>query len=98
MNLEVGWTGPQKMNTVLSMGSFEEAVVELRSLPPTRQAQAFSYIHRLAKISDTERRAAFQKTGGSLTAEEADELKRIIQEGCEKIDGDWRPHPAAPGV
>jgi hypothetical protein len=77
------------MNTVLSMGSFEEAVTELRGLPPARQAQAFSFIHRLATISDSERQAAFQKTGGSLTAEEADELERIIEEGCEKIDGDW---------
>lgn len=53
------------MNIVLSMGSFEEAVVELRSLPQARQAQAFRYIHRLANINDTERRAAFEKTGGS---------------------------------
>lgn len=47
-------------------------------------------MHKLKKISDAERAAIIERTAGSLTIEEGDELARIIEEGCEQIEeGDW---------
>jgi hypothetical protein len=37
-------------------------------------------------ITDEDRRSILERTGGSLTRQEADELERIIEEGCERID------------
>ena len=47
---------------------------------------AANYIRRLKPISEEERQAIFTRTAGALSAEEADELERVIEEGCEKID------------
>jgi hypothetical protein len=38
------------------------------------------------KISRTERAAIIDRTAGSLTTEEGDELARIIEETCERVD------------
>jgi hypothetical protein len=80
-----------------SQSSFKEAVSkletiveELKALPPDRLDSAADYIHRLKTISSAERTAILQRTAGSLTPEEGDELARIIEEGCERIDErDW---------
>jgi len=80
-----------------SRGNFKEAVSkleaiveELKALPPDRLDSAADYIHRLKTISRTERMAIVERTAGSLTPEEGDELARIIEEGCERIDErDW---------
>ena len=37
-------------------------------------------------ISEAERAAIIDRTAGSLTAEEGDELARIIEESCERVD------------
>jgi hypothetical protein len=72
------------------MAKLQEIVAELKSLPPERLERAADYIHRLHSASQQERKAALQRTAGSLTDEEADELDRIIEEGCEQIDErDW---------
>jgi hypothetical protein len=64
-----------------------EAIVEdLKMLPPDRLESAADYIHRLKTISSSERMAIIERTAGSLTPEEGDELASIIEEGCEKID------------
>jgi len=47
---------------------------------------AADFVHRLKRISDEERQAVFTRTAGVLSAEEADELERVIEEGCERID------------
>jgi hypothetical protein len=47
---------------------------------------AADFIHRLKRISEEERRAALDRTFGSLSPEEAAELERVIEEGCEQID------------
>jgi len=39
-----------------------------------------------AKISEIERAAIIDKTAGSLTTAEGDELARIIEETCERVD------------
>jgi hypothetical protein len=80
-----------------TQSSFKEAVSkleiiveELKTLPPDRLESAADYIHRLRTISLAERAAILKRTAGSLTPEEGDELARIIEEGCERIDEhDW---------
>jgi len=64
-----------------------EAIVEdLKSLPPAKLEAAADYVHRLKRISEEERRAILVRTAGALSAEEADELSKAIEEGCESID------------
>lgn len=64
-----------------------EAIVEdLKSLPPARLEAAADIVHRLKRISEEERQAILARTAGALSPEEADELNRVIEEGCEKID------------
>ena len=63
---------------------------ELKTLPPDGLERAADYIHRLHSASRLERKAALRRAAGSLTDEEADELARNIEEGCENIDErDW---------
>jgi len=64
-----------------------EAIVEdLKSLPPAKLEAAADFVHRLKRISEEERQAILARTAGALSPEEADELDRVIEEGCEKID------------
>lgn len=64
----------------------ENIVEDLKTLPPDRLEMAASYIRRLKPISQTEREAALARTFGCLSPEEADELERVIEEGCEQIN------------
>jgi hypothetical protein len=57
---------------------------DLKALPPARLEVAADFVHRLERISEEERQAIFTRTAGALSAEEADELERVIEEGCEK--------------
>jgi hypothetical protein len=69
------------------MSSNLESILEdLKSLPPKRLESAADYIHKLKTVSDAERVAIIDRTAGSLTAEEGEQLERIIEEGCEQID------------
>ena len=64
-----------------------DAVIEdLKALPPANLERAADYIHRLKLITDRERFDIIDRTSGSLTDEEADELERIIANGCEQLD------------
>jgi hypothetical protein len=70
--------------------NLEAIFEELKTLPPQELERAADYIHRLHAGSRLERKAALRRAAGSLTGEEADELARIIEEGCEQIDErDW---------
>lgn len=72
------------------MGNLESILEDLKTLPPNRLEIAADYIHRLRTISDAERAAIIDRTAGSLSAEEGDELARIIKEDCEQVDErDW---------
>ena len=75
-----------KSNLEIAVNKLETIVEELRTLPPERFDSAADYIHRLSTISSEERLAIIHRTAGSLTSEEGDELARIIEEGCERID------------
>jgi hypothetical protein len=59
---------------------------DLKALPPDRLEMAASYIRRLKPISEEERKAALARTFGCLSREEADEMERVIEEGCEQIN------------
>ena len=72
------------------MSKLEAAVEDLKKLPLERLEQAADYIQRLKTVSERERRAILARTGKTLSAEEGEELQRIIEEGCESIDGrEW---------
>jgi hypothetical protein len=43
-------------------------------------------VHRLKRISEEERQPILTRTAGALSQQEADELERVIEEGCEKTD------------
>jgi hypothetical protein len=64
----------------------ENIVADLKSLPPARLEVAADFVHRLKRISQEERQAILARTAGALSPDEADELERVIEEGCEKID------------
>lgn len=64
----------------------ENIVEDLKSLPPARLEVAADFVHRLKRISEDESQAALARTFGSLSPEEADELERVIEEGCEQIN------------
>jgi hypothetical protein len=66
--------------------SLENIVEDLKTLPPARLEVAADFVHRLKRISEEERQAIFVRTSGVLSSEEAAELERVIDEGCEKID------------
>ncbi|MBL8230609.1 MAG: hypothetical protein JNL98_19110 [Bryobacterales bacterium] len=68
------------------MSPIENIVEDLKSLPPARLEVAADFVNRLKRISEEERQAALARTFGSLSPEEADELERVIEEGCEQIN------------
>ena len=72
------------------MAELHDIVEELKTLPPERLERAADYIHRLHFASQEERKAALRQAAGILTDDEADELEKIIEEGCEQLDErDW---------
>ena len=68
------------------MSPIETIVEDLKALPPARLEVAADFVHRLKRISEEERNAVLTRTAGALSLEEADELERVIEEGCERID------------
>jgi hypothetical protein len=64
----------------------ENIAEDLKSLPPARLEAAADFVQRLKRIAEEERQAVLARTAGALKAEEADELERVIEEGCEEID------------
>ena len=73
------------MVSSIAMSSIDAIVEELKILPPERLEQAAAYIHRLRETSQAERLEALRSTVGSLTAAEADDWTRAIED-CERID------------
>ena len=72
------------------MAKLQDIFEELKTLPPEGLERVADYIHRLHSASQQERKALLRRTAGSLSHEEADELARIIEEGCEQVDErDW---------
>ena len=64
----------------------ENIVEDLKALPPDRLEMAANYIRQLKPAIKEERDAALARTFGCLSPEEADELERVIEEGCEQIN------------
>jgi len=72
--------------TVVVVSPFENIVEDLKSLPPPKLQMAADFIQRLKGVSQEERQAALARTFGCLSPEEADELEKVIEEGCEQIN------------
>jgi hypothetical protein len=72
--------------TLVNVSPLENIVDDLKSLPPDRLAVAANLIRQLKPISQVEREAALARTFGCLSREEADEMERVIEEGCEQIN------------
>lgn len=68
------------------MSPLDSIFEDLKALPPARLEVAADFVHRRKRISEEERQAILARTAGALSPEEADELERVIEEGCEKID------------
>lgn len=68
------------------MSPLDAIIEELRLLPAEKLEMAADYIRRLKRISQKERRAILASTFGSVSKEDADEMEKAIEEGCEKID------------
>jgi hypothetical protein len=66
----------------------ENIFEDLKTLPPDRLELVADLIRRLSPAGEAERQAALARTFGCLSPEEADELERVIEEGCEQIDED----------
>jgi hypothetical protein len=71
---------------VSPLENLENIVEDLKALPPDRLEMAANYIRQLKPISQEERDAALARTFGCLSPQEADELERVIEEGCEQIN------------
>jgi DNA-directed RNA polymerase specialized sigma24 family protein len=63
----------------------ESIVEDLKSLPPAQLEAAADIVRRLKRISEEERQAVLSRTAGALSPAEADEMDRIIEEGCERV-------------
>jgi hypothetical protein len=75
---------------LIDVSHLEAIVEDLKSLPPGKLEAAADFIHRLKRTSQEERDAILARTFGCLSPEEADELDRVIEEGCERInERDW---------
>lgn len=71
------------------MELLEQAIEELKALPPERLAAAAAYIHRLVVPEREKRRVLLQEAGGVLTSEEAESLEQALQD-CRRMDpGEW---------
>ena len=74
------------------MSPLESIFEDLKALPPDRLEMAANYIRRLKPIGEAERKAALARTFGCLSPEEADEMERVIEEGCEQINATRDAH------
>jgi len=68
------------------VSSLDAIIEDLKALPPERLEIAANYIRHLRPVSREERDAILARTSGALSPEEADEMDRVIEEGCERID------------
>jgi len=70
----------------VDVSPLENIVEDLKALPPAKLEVAADFVNRLKRMSEEERQAALARTFGCLSAEEANELDRVIEEGCEQIN------------
>lgn len=70
----------------MDVSPLENIVEDLKALPPPRLQMAADYIRGLKEANGEERKAALARTFGCLSPEEADELERVIEEGCEQVN------------
>ena len=71
-----------------AVSSLEAIVENLKHLPPSQLDVVADFVQRLTPANEAERQAALDRTFGCMSLEEAGELERTIEEGCERIDVD----------
>jgi hypothetical protein len=71
---------------LIGVSHLEAIVEDLKSLPPGKLEAAADFIHRLRRTSQEDRAAILARAFGCLSPQEADELDRVIEEGCERIN------------
>jgi hypothetical protein len=69
-----------------TVSRLEAIIQDLKSLPPDKLEMAANYITQLKPMPQNERQAILARTAGALSREEADEMDRVIAEGCENVD------------
>lgn len=68
------------------MSGLRDIVHELETLPADKLEEAGRLIHGLKQEASIDRKKLLEKACGNLSQEDANELERVIEEGCEKID------------
>lgn len=63
-----------------------ELAEELNRLNEVQQQQVLAYARRISKSPQGMPLRSFLKFAGTITPEEASEMSKIIEEGCENID------------
>ncbi len=72
------------------MSTLETIVEDLKALSAPKLVEVAQYVHRLREVNREERFSAIERSAAILSESESEELDRIIEEGCEKIDArDW---------
>ena len=71
---------------MIDVSHLEAIVEDLKSLPPGKLEAAADFIHRLKRTSQEDRADVLARAFGCLSPQEADELDRVIEEGCERIN------------
>jgi hypothetical protein len=66
--------------------SLEQIVEVLKTLPPAELEEAADFVNRLQQSTGEARRAALARTAGKLSPSEAEEMERVIEEACERVD------------
>jgi hypothetical protein len=68
-----------------------EIAKQVDALPPEMQERVLRFVASLAGSAPKgERGAALRQFGSSLDAASAREMKRAIEDGCERVDaGEW---------
>lgn len=68
------------------MSGLRDIVHELETLPADKLDEAGRLIRGLKHEASADRKKLLERACGKLTEAEADQLERVIEEGCEKID------------
>jgi hypothetical protein len=72
------------------MSTLEAIVEDLRTLSSPKLEEAAALIHGLREKTRAERLAALRRSASILSKADGEELERIIEKNCERIDPrDW---------
>ncbi len=70
----------------LGMTSQQGILADLEALPAMALQKVADFVHQMRDTAAADRQAAFDASFGCMPAVEAEAFKRIIEEGCERIE------------